>query len=58
MKNQFNALLLTAALTGLIGGTVAAHAATPGTHGQGHHGQGGQGRPALHQPRQACQALL
>jgi hypothetical protein len=31
MKNQFNALLLTAALTGLIGGTVAAHAATSGT---------------------------
>ncbi len=31
MKNQFNALLLTAALTGLMGGTVAAHAATPGT---------------------------
>ena len=30
MKNQFNALLLTAALTGLMGGTVAAHAATPG----------------------------
>jgi hypothetical protein len=31
MKNQFNALLLSAALTGLVGGTVAAHAATPGT---------------------------
>lgn len=31
MKNQFNALLLSAALSGLIGGTVAAHAATPGT---------------------------
>ena len=32
MKNQFNALLLTAALSGLIGGTsVAAHAATQGT---------------------------
>jgi hypothetical protein len=31
-KNQLNALLLTAALTGLIGGTsVAAHAATQGT---------------------------
>jgi hypothetical protein len=31
MKNQLNALLLTAALTGLIGGTsVAAHAATQG----------------------------
>ncbi|HUN86195.1 MAG TPA: hypothetical protein VMU48_17580 [Terracidiphilus sp.] len=29
MKNQFNALLLTAALTGLMGGTtVAAHAST------------------------------
>jgi hypothetical protein len=29
MKNQFNALLLTAALSGLVGGTsVAAHAAT------------------------------
>jgi hypothetical protein len=29
MKNQFNAMLLTAALSGLIGGTtVAAHAAT------------------------------
>jgi hypothetical protein len=32
MKNQFNAMLLTAALSGLIGGTtVAAHAATPGS---------------------------
>jgi hypothetical protein len=32
MKNQFNALLLTAALAGLVGGTsVAAQAATPGT---------------------------
>ena len=32
MKNKFNALLLTAALTGLVGGTsVAAHAATHGT---------------------------
>ena len=32
MKNQFNALLLTAALTGLAGGTaVAAHAATQGS---------------------------
>ncbi len=31
MKNQFNALLLTAALSGLVGGTVAAHAATPGS---------------------------
>jgi hypothetical protein len=30
MKNQFNALLLSAALTGLVGGTVAAHAATSG----------------------------
>ena len=30
MKNQLNALLLTAALTGLMGGTVAANAATPG----------------------------
>ena len=29
MKNQFSAMLLTAALTGLMGGTVAAHAATP-----------------------------
>ena len=28
MKNQLNAMLLTAALTGLMGGTVAAHAAT------------------------------
>jgi hypothetical protein len=33
MKNQLNALLLTAALTGLVGGTtVAAHAATPGSN--------------------------
>jgi hypothetical protein len=31
MKNQFNALLLTAALSGLVGGTVAAHATTPGS---------------------------
>jgi len=32
MKNQLNALLLTAALTGLVGGTaVAAHASTPGS---------------------------
>jgi len=32
MKNQFNALLLTAALSGLVGGTaIAAHAAAPGT---------------------------
>jgi hypothetical protein len=32
MKNQFNALLLTAALSGLVGGTtIAAHAATPGS---------------------------
>ncbi len=32
MKNQLNALLLTAALSGLIGGTsVAAQASTPGT---------------------------
>ena len=32
MKNQFNALLLTAALSGLIGGTsVAAHAANSST---------------------------
>ncbi len=32
MKNQFNALLLTAALSGLVGGTsVAAHAATSGS---------------------------
>jgi len=32
MKNQLNALLLTAALSGLIGGTsVAAHAATEGS---------------------------
>jgi hypothetical protein len=31
MKNQFNALLLTAALAGLVGGTtVAAHASTQG----------------------------
>jgi hypothetical protein len=35
MKNQFNALLLSAALSGLIGGTVAAHAATPGTTAKG-----------------------
>ena len=35
MKNQLNALLLSAALTGLIGGTVAAHAATPGTTAKG-----------------------
>jgi len=28
MKNQLNALLLTAALSGLIGGTTVAHAAT------------------------------
>jgi hypothetical protein len=34
MKNQFSAMLLTAALTGLMGGTVAAHAATPGTNGK------------------------
>ena len=54
MKNQFNAMLLTAALAGLIGGTtVAAHAATTGT-GEGHLGQGGQGRPALHQRRTAA----
>lgn len=31
MKNQLNALLLSAALTGLVGGTVAAHAATSTT---------------------------
>jgi hypothetical protein len=32
MKNQLNALLLTAALSGLIGGTsIAAQAATPGS---------------------------
>jgi hypothetical protein len=33
MKNQFNALLLTAALSGLIGGTsvASAQSATPGT---------------------------
>jgi len=31
MKNQLNALLLTAALSGLVGGTVAAHASTPGS---------------------------
>ena len=31
MKNQLNALLLTAALSGLVGGTVAAHAATTGS---------------------------
>jgi hypothetical protein len=32
MKNQLNALLLTAALSGLVGGTtVAAHAATQGS---------------------------
>ena len=31
MKNQLNALLLTAALSGLVGGTVAAHAATSGS---------------------------
>ena len=32
MKNQFNALLLTAALSGLVGGTaIAAQAATPGS---------------------------
>jgi hypothetical protein len=35
MKNQFNALLLSAALSGLVGGTVAAHAATPGTTANG-----------------------
>jgi hypothetical protein len=35
MKNQLNALLLTAALSGLIGGTVAAQAATTGTSNQG-----------------------
>jgi hypothetical protein len=35
MKNQLNAMLLTAALSGLIGGTVAAHAATPGSAAQG-----------------------
>lgn len=35
MKNQFNALLLSAALTGLMGGTVAAHAVTPGTVANG-----------------------
>ena len=33
MKNQLNALLLTAALSGLVGGTsVAAQAATPGSN--------------------------
>jgi len=33
MKNQLNALLLTAALTGLVGGTaVAAHASTPSSN--------------------------
>ena len=32
MKNQLNAMLLTAALSGLVGGTaIAAHAATPGS---------------------------
>jgi hypothetical protein len=32
MKNQLNALLLTAALSGLVGGTsIAAHAAAPGS---------------------------
>jgi hypothetical protein len=31
MKNQLNALLLTAALSGLVGGTVMAHAATTGS---------------------------
>jgi len=35
MKNKFNALLLSAALSGLVGGTVAAHAATPGTTAKG-----------------------
>ncbi len=35
MKNQLNALLLSAALTGLMGGTIAANAATPGTAGKG-----------------------
>jgi hypothetical protein len=35
MRNQFNALLLTAALTGLMGGTVASHAATSGTTAKG-----------------------
>jgi hypothetical protein len=35
MKNQFNALLLTAALSGLMGGTVAANAATAGTNSNG-----------------------
>jgi hypothetical protein len=35
MKNQLNAFLLSAALTGLMGGTVAAHAATAGTTAKG-----------------------
>ena len=35
MKNSLNALLLTAALTGLMGGTVAAQAATPGSTAKG-----------------------
>ncbi len=35
MKNQLNAFLLSAALTGLMGGTVAAHAATTGTTAKG-----------------------
>ncbi len=51
MKNQLNAMLLTAALTGLIGGTVAAMRQP--AQRRRHHGQGCQGRPALHQPGQA-----
>jgi hypothetical protein len=35
MKNQFNALLLSAALSGLIGGTAAAHAAQPAHNNSG-----------------------
>lgn len=35
MTKQFNALLLSAALTGLMGGTVAAQAATPGSAANG-----------------------
>ncbi|HUB30120.1 MAG TPA: hypothetical protein VL967_10495 [Terracidiphilus sp.] len=35
MKNPLNALLLTAALSGLVGGTAAANAATTGTNSNG-----------------------
>jgi len=47
MKNQLNALLLTAALTGLVGGTsVAAQAANHGTVKV----TCGQSRPEVHGP--------